>query len=106
MATKSTTKEDVKKHQKLSDKDAETQAFKNAPQADPNYKPDQNTVTDNRKSDYEQPFLNNPESQAIHKDAFVEGYADDFPKENAPEEVPETDEEEPTEKEKAKSSKK
>ncbi len=62
-----------------SDDEQETDALNQAPQTDPNYKPDQNVLTDNRRSDYDQPYLNNPESQAIHRDTFEDGGEGDKP---------------------------
>lgn len=72
MATENTPKKDKEAAIKA-DKEAETAAMENAPQADLTYKPDANTVTDNRRSDYDQPNLVNPDSQAIHRDIFEDG---------------------------------
>lgn len=72
MATKETPKKEAPK----SDKETEQAAMENAPQAEVTYKPDANTITDNRRSDYDQPNLINPDSQKVTKDESVDENAD------------------------------
>lgn len=73
MSTNKNTEKSKKEEEKLSDDQAEQKAMESAPQAQPDYKPDANIITDNRRSDYDQANLNNPESEAIHRDVFEDG---------------------------------
>lgn len=52
---------------KASSTSKEDKVIENAAEADVNYKPTEQQIVDNRNTDYNQPNLNNPDSEAIHR---------------------------------------
>ena len=73
MATTHTSEKDKNKRADAPQVDENQTTAPDSPQVQPEYKPDANVETDNRRSDYDQPNLNNPDSQAIHRDVFEDG---------------------------------